>query len=123
MSTQYRTMSFSEARKHNRIVNSGIGHYLMQKIKTSAHRRVGKLEVTEEYLQELYEKQGGRDFYTGLEIPKLEDISVDRINNELGYIEGNLVLTTKEINMFRRDRSVDKFIELCSQVANHFNNK
>lgn len=91
-------MSFSEAyqaRKHNRIVNSGIGHYLMQKIKTSAHRRVGKLE----------------------------DISVDRINNELGYIEGNLVLTTKEINMFRRDRSVDKFIELCSQVANHFNNK
>lgn len=125
---QYRTMSFSEAyqaRKHNRIVNSGIGHYLMQKIKTSAHRRVGKLEVavTEEYLQELYEKQGGRDFYTGLEIPKLEDISVDRINNELGYIEGNLVLTTKEINMFRRDRSVDKFIELCSQVANHFNNK
>lgn len=121
-------MSFSEAyqaRKHNRIVNSGIGHYLMQKIKTSAHRRVGKLEVavTEEYLQELYEKQGGRDFYTGLEIPKLEDISVDRINNELGYIEGNLVLTTKEINMFRRDRSVDKFIELCSQVANHFNNK
>ena len=89
------------------------------------NREVGKLEVavTEEYLQELYEKQGGRDFYTGLEIPKLEDISVDRINNELGYIEGNLVLTTKEINMFRRDRSVDKFIELCSQVANHFNNK
>lgn len=125
---QYRTMSYSEAyqtRKHNRIINSGIGHYLMQKIKASACRRVGKLEIaiTEEYLQELYEKQEGRDFYTGLEISELEDLSVDRIDNELGYIEGNLVLTTKEINMFRRDKSIDKFIELCSQVANHFNNK
>lgn len=125
---QYRTMSYSEAyqaRKHNRIVNSGVGHYLMQKIKVSSHRRTGKLEVavTEEYLQELYKKQGGRDFYTGLEISELEDMSVDRIDNELGYVEGNLVLTTKEINMFRRDKPVDKFIELCSQVANHFNNK
>lgn len=76
-------------------MNAGVGHYLMQKIKASACRRVGKLE----------------------------DLSVDRIDNELGYIEGNLVLTTKEINMFRRDKAVDKFIELCSQVANHFNNK
>lgn len=71
-------------------------------------------------MESIYNKQGGKDFYTGMEFADMKNISVDRLNNDLGYIEGNVVLTTVEINMFRRNVQVDKFIELCTQIANNF---
>lgn len=121
----YRNMTYKEAyeaKRYNRMMSAGLGHFLIQKVKSSAHRRLGRLEVTitEEYLESIYNKQGGKDFYTGMEFADMKNISVDRLNNDLGYIEGNVVLTTVEINMFRRNVQVDKFIELCTQIANNF---
>ncbi len=97
-----------------------IGTFLFKKIKCSARRTYGDLsiEVDAEYLENLYNEQDGKCYYTGVELTK-SNMSVDRINNDLDYIEGNLVLTTSEINMFRRKWSLERFVELCTQVSEY----
>lgn len=49
--------------------------------------------------------------------------SIDRINSNKGYTKDNVVITLGVINLMKRDLELNEFIELCSQVANHFNNK
>ena len=53
----------------------------------------------------------------------MRELLVDCYDKLDSFEPRTAIALAKEINMFRRDRSVDKFIELCSQVANHFNNK
>lgn len=119
-----RELSGQEAERIKRELRKSrdtIGAFLFKKIKNSAHRRTGKLEIdiTPEYLEELYLLQDKRDFYSHIKFMDVEEISIDRINNNFGYIKGNIVLTTTEINMFRKSLSVERFIELCVQIANN----
>ena len=44
------------------------------------------------------------------------DFSIDRINPEIGYCEGNIQLTTWEANRFKRDYSEGKLFDLCLSI-------
>lgn len=103
---------------------------IMHRIKLRC-RRSKKLtcSITVEYLKKLYHQQDGRCFYTRKEIippyryTRLFDkdiLSVDRIDSSLGYVEGNICLVTKEINMMKQVLSHDRFVELCHTVASNF---
>ena len=50
------------------------------------------------------------------------NLSVDRIDSSIGYIEGNVQLVHKDINMMKGTLSQERFIELCKLVTNK-NNK
>jgi len=86
-----------------------------------------KFDLTYLDIKNQYLKQGGKCFYTGefLRLPmRLNDvydsnISVDRIDSDKHYMPNNIVLTTKEINFFKSDKSHDRFIELCRTVSNY----
>ena len=43
--------------------------------------------------------------------------SLDRINNSLGYIEGNIHWVHKKINQIKMDMDLSEFIHLCNKVA------
>jgi hypothetical protein len=47
---------------------------------------------------------------------------IDRLNNNLGYTVENCVACCFEINMMKKSLTKDKFIELCSKVAERFPN-
>lgn len=84
-----------------------------------------EFELTEDDIQDMLNTQDYKCYYTGLAFEDAEGKrpSIDRINSNKGYTKDNVVITLGVINLMKRDLELNEFIELCSQVANHFNNK
>ena len=89
--------------------------------KKSARIRKIEFSVTPKYLWELLEKQDFKCVISGLPIDIMSNAgttaSPDRIDNSLGYVEGNIQWVRKEINLARHMLSVKDFINLCKVVA------
>ena len=49
-----------------------------------------------------------------------QNLSVDRIDSNLGYTKDNIQLVDKRINMMKGTLSNTEFIELCCKVAEHY---
>ena len=95
----------------------------MSKINSSSRRKGYRLEVsiTEDDIKLQLEMQDYKDYYTGLPLSdKCSEVSADRINNELGYVPGNICFTCWEVNRMKCNMELDRFIELCTQIANNF---
>jgi hypothetical protein len=84
------------------------------------------VDITKEYLWELYNKQKGACYFTGLPIgiPSAageKTASVDRLDSTKGYIEGNVVWVHKDINLMKNVFTVDKFVWLCKLITDNKN--
>ena len=79
--------------------------------------------ITEEHIVQLWKLQSGLCYFTKVpmttEMYKLETVSVDRLDNSVGYIPGNVVLSTKAANLARGIHSVDEFVSFLQKVKNH----
>jgi hypothetical protein len=42
---------------------------------------------------------------------------MDRINNKIGYVEGNIQWVHKHINMMKNSHSEEYFLEICKAVT------
>lgn len=87
-----------------------------------AKRRGLEFNITIQYAWELYERQEGRCALTGVPISfgrwhKQPTASLDRIDNEKGYVEGNLQWVHKSVNIMRNIYSVEHFVQVCLLVA------
>jgi hypothetical protein len=90
-------------------------------------RRTKKIEfnVTIEYLWALFLKQNRRCAYTGEELrfgtfkdeARLATASLDRIDSNKGYVEGNLQWIHKTLNVMKQDLPSDIFITWCKKVS------
>ena len=82
-----------------------------------------ELDITPEYVLELYHKQGGRCAISGVQLTWKTShrgsctASLDRIDNSKGYLKGNVQWVHKHINYMKRTHSQEYFIELCKLVA------
>lgn len=97
-----------------------------QHLHSSKYRNKTKeFELTVEDIQEVLDKQECKCFYTGLKFENKDGRrpSIDRVDSAKGYTKDNIVITLGVVNLMKRDLELNEFIELCSQVANHFNNK
>lgn len=72
-------------------------------------------DLPDGYLWELWQKQDGRCFYTDarMEIQlgrgkSHSAASVDRVDNSIGYLVGNVVLCTTKVNLIKRDVTLDE---------------
>jgi len=79
-------------------------------------------DITPEYIISMYEQQGGLCALTGWPIGWSEKgltatVSIDRIDSEEGYIQGNVQLLHKDVNMAKQQYSQDYFIAMCRAVA------
>jgi hypothetical protein len=83
----------------------------MLNLKQSADSRNIKFDLSFVTLKELMEQK--KCFYTGRVLEPKGDfsLSIDRIDNKLGYIEGNVVACTVDINRKKTDITIDE-IEL-----------
>lgn len=89
-----------------------------------AKQRGYLVEITHEDAWELFEKQEGKCTLTGIPLnldPEKGEVnaSLDRIDNSLGYIPGNVQWLHNDINQIKFTYDQDYFIDLCRRVANH----
>lgn len=98
-----------------------IAQFLLKKSSQCRRRRNKVLEynLTLEYIKELLLKQEYKDYYTGQVPENYEDYSID---SNLGYIEGNIVITTNRVNAMKNDMSTEEFKKLISDIYKNISN-
>lgn len=100
-----------------------IAQFLLKKSSHCKRRsKVLEYNLTLEYIKELLLKQEYKDYYTRLVPENYEDYSLDRIDSNLGYIEGNVVITTNRVNAMKNDMSTEEFKKLISDLYNNITN-
>jgi hypothetical protein len=103
------------------------GHYVPGRkysaIKYNAARRGIHFDVSIDYLDQQWEFQNGRCFYTGVELDLASrdgaTASLDRKDSSIGYIEGNVRWVEKDINYCKYTLSEDRFLDLIVQIYEH----
>lgn len=117
-------------RKHMNAGNwRGVGSIpgkLLSTIKRSARDRGHIYAVTSEYLWGLYEAQDGLCALSGLPITfknlnvgTEQTASLDRIDSNEGYVEGNVQWVHKTINLMKNTLPQPEFINFCNSVSKH----
>lgn len=109
-----------------------IGKWLLDKCKRNCEYRKynysnknnikKELDITEEYLNEMYKAQEGKCYYSGIPFSKDYRPSVDRIDSSKGYIKGNIVICEDKINVMKSNLSIKEFKERIVNIYNNLNN-
>ncbi len=73
------------------------------------------------YVTELFQKQNGQCFYSGMEmtVSGSSAISIDRVDSGKEYTKDNVVLCCMVVNYMKNTYSIDDFIDICGKVWNH----
>jgi hypothetical protein len=101
------------------------------RIKHTAEQRNIIFDVDMKYLYDLYVSQNGKCAYTGLEIFLPINVrqlrgennemiaSLDRIDNEKGYVKGNLQWVCKRINYMKHTMKEEYFFFWVKKICEH----
>jgi len=102
----------------------GIRVSWFNKFKTGAETRGIEWNLSMDYVADLMEQQRNECALTGWSIefpesghPQKAPASIDRIDSSQGYLEGNVQLVTKHVNMMKQQYTQEQFIEVCKAVA------
>lgn len=93
----------------------------------AARTRNIPFELTIEEGWDLYLKQDRKCYFTGYEIEfslnsnhsRCGTASLDRLDSHKGYSKENCVWVHKDINRFKNNYSVEQFLKMCYDMANH----
>ena len=87
-----------------------------------------ELDITPEYLKEVFENQNGMCVYTKVPMKlwnyktkggndKIYTASLDRIDSSKGYIKGNVQFISMAANLFKSTMSHEETIRFCKIIA------
>lgn len=101
--------------------------FYFAKIRAAAKSKNREFLICVTYIDNLLVKQQFKCALTGVPIKtgsKYQEItaSLDRIDSDIGYIEGNVQWVHKTVNWMKNWLSQKEFIEWCNRVYNHSNN-
>lgn len=66
-------------------------------------------KLTKDYIKSILLKQHFKDYYTGLVPKDYHQYSIDRIDSDKDYEEGNVVITTVTINTMKGHQKIEEF--------------
>jgi hypothetical protein len=100
-------------------------NHIVRSAKGDKGRRIElELNITKEYVWDLFLKQNRKCALSGIELKfperhkdKSWTASLDRIDSSKGYVEENVQWVHKDINMMKRIYNQEYFIEMCKLVA------
>ena len=91
------------------------------KLQRSAETRNISFNISMEYLWNLFEYQNHTCAITGDYIPSITEASLDRIDSNGNYEEGNVQWVTYQANVSKHTMSMNELYEFCKKVLNHAN--
>ncbi len=91
------------------------------RLQKSAKKRSIVFNTSIKYLWDLFILQDGRCSITGDNIKTIKEASLDRIDSNLGYVEGNIQWTTKQANLSKHIMTMEEFVIFCQKVLNYAN--
>lgn len=100
----------------------------VHRIKLGAKKRNLEYKLSNQYLWNLFLTQDRRCALSGIKLEmksdytrnfKLHTASLDRINNDKGYVEGNVRWVHKRLNMMRTNMTDSDFIFFCKAVGDY----
>lgn len=102
--------------------------YLVGTSKNSAKSRgITDYDIDVEYLEALYSKQKGLCAISGNEMTLISgkgcvatNISMDRIDNKLGYIKGNIQLVCRSVNSLKMNMGDEQFTHFMDLMAQNW---
>jgi hypothetical protein len=116
-----------------KIAKSPLVKFLQESLKMARRRdvvncRVGDDGVTVDYLLGIYHAQNGECFWSGETMTMERGLNeenavtwslctIDRINNNIGYVRGNLRMACDGVNRMRSNMSDAKFASLCKKIG------
>lgn len=97
---------------------------LWQNLKGNAKRRGISVEIEKSDIDKLFKSQGGLCAVTGMpmQFSALESgknsyaVSVDRIDNDLGYTRSNIRLVCARVNLMKMELSDDQMMFWCGAI-------
>ena len=93
----------------------------LRSCKTSARKRGQEFSLTRQDFLDMWEQQDGLCVYTGLPLElapnTLFSVSVERVNNDIGYTPDNTVLAINAVNKMKSDMSGEDFFHICKCVT------
>jgi hypothetical protein len=107
--------------------HSSYKNYISTLLNHSSKRRK-EFNIDIQYLIDLYESQNGLCNISGVKMTydhgkKATNISIDRINNNIGYVKGNIQLTCYIANIMKSTFSIIDFMDFCEKIVNYNKNK
>lgn len=121
---QYSDQCFTEGHPRD-CANFCIGWWKAkcERIQKSALKRNMAFNLTPEYMSALFEKQGGFCALSGMKLQygEAQGTSVDRIMHDLGYVQGNVRITTWQVNQARGRWSDAELFAMCKNVMRVMN--
>lgn len=92
----------------------------------NAKKRSIPVTITLQYAWSVLQSQNGVCALSGTQISTVSPTprryygtaSLDRIDNTKGYVEGNVWWVHKDINIMKKDHSVEYFLKMCQNVVN-----
>lgn len=107
---------------HKRLATArGRFTFLVKKARSRSARSGRPFDLSREYLERLWESQGGKCYYTGLpmtlEVGSDHTVSLDRLDNDRGYEVGNVVLCCRRVNAMKECDTLAIFVAWCRRVA------
>lgn len=108
------------------LLNSSMKDFIRRfKYRSKRKERFGEMEVTIKHLVEVWNAQQGKCYFTGVSLTLPRDsnyattspnykASVDRIDNEKGYINGNIRFVSHSVNNLRNSMSDELVYEFFS---------
>jgi len=102
----------------------GKAYILFCNIKRRCYDKHLECDIDEKYIIDLYKKQNGLCYYTGVEMQlsssdkseNRENVSVDRIDSRQGYLKSNVVLCCWVVNNIKQDLSVNELKKWCKLI-------
>jgi len=89
--------------------------------RTNARKRQNEFSLTASDLVDMWNAQGGICCYSGLQMElqpnSLFSVSVERVDNSIGYTVENTVLVCKAVNSMKSSMTGEQFLMFCRAVA------
>ena len=89
--------------------------------KNSAEKRGHECTITASDLTDMWREQDGVCCYSGLRMELQPNtpfsVSVERVNNEIGYTADNTVLVCKAVNSMKSALTGEQFLMFCRAIA------
>jgi hypothetical protein len=99
----------------------GRAKIFLRNARNSAKKRNQEFSITIQNIVDCWNKQNQICAYSGnqmtLEAGKINTVSIERIDSNIGYTSENTILVCQSINRMKSDFSFDEFYNLCKDVA------